>query len=124
MYDRNNDGNPPNYDSFVRVVNALCPKFTSISVFLDGLDECTDKQQEDIITLVRDLRNPTIQLFLTGQPQVRNRVEGIDMEVGKIKIYAREDDLKKYVSQKLPRDYDLESEESFLEDLIVGAEGM
>jgi hypothetical protein len=57
MYDLNKDENPLKCNSFISIINALCTKFSSISVFLDDLDECIDKQ--DIITLIRNLRNPT-----------------------------------------------------------------
>jgi hypothetical protein len=122
MYDEDKRGNPPNDSAVMDLLISCVDEFTSIYVFLDGLDECTDKQQVDIIEIVRRLCNSGARVLLTSQPQLQHLVEEIKPAVWRA-IMASEEDLRTYIDQRLVGRYS-NLKEPLLKSVMVGADGM
>ena len=75
-------------------------QFSLVFVFLDGLDECTDAQQNDVIGLIRQLRDSGIRVFLTSRPDTVHRVKKLQpFEL--LPITADDKDIGIYLNLKL-----------------------
>ena len=81
-------------------INSCFNEFSSVFVFLDGLDECSNDQQNEIIEFIQKLRSSTIRLFLTSQPHLDTQVLELE-NVDPLNISARDEDIKLYVRQRI-----------------------
>ena len=90
-------------------------------VLFDGLDECVDAQQDDLIDIIWELRNSGVSVLLTSRPGIECRVDKVQ-PVQILPITAVEDDITLYVNAKLGRRPDLSTEDkNALKDSLLGA---
>lgn len=116
----------PHLASFLGHLVSYCAQFESVYILFDGLDECEDIQQDQILSVVQELlRQPSIMVFLTSRPhlqRLRNLpVYGVIME-----IMAKEDDLRTYLCCRLEtvRLVSKDLKHAIIDSITRGAEGM
>lgn len=103
--------------------SSLTP-FSRIYTILDGLDECTLEQFNNIVSLLNILRSSSVSIFCTSRPHSLERNAKLEpCEV--IEIKARGDDIENYVSQRLDNDWkhSKELKPKVVEKLVNAAEG-
>lgn len=122
MYLDSKGGFPPKQSAVLDLMFSCATKFTTVYIFFDGLDECTDDQHDEILVLIGRLCATTIRIFLTSQPQLMPRVAEIGEYVSR-EIIASEEDLESYIKQRFEV-AKTEIKEPLLQELVSGAEGM
>jgi hypothetical protein len=101
LYYKAKSGNRLNeHTAILELIRSCADQFTSVSVFLDGLDECKDKHQSKIVSLIGELRSSIMRFCLTSQPQLSGRVAVLN-NVVRLEINANERDIKTYVKKRL-----------------------
>lgn len=125
MYKEANSGYPPNSKVIAELIVSCSQEFSLVFVFLDGLDECTDAQQDDVIGLIRQLRDSGIRVFLTSRPDTEHRVKKLQpFEL--LPITADEKDIGIYLNLKLDVEPSLKAElkQAIKENLVRATDGM
>lgn len=125
IYDEWNMGFPPNSTIIAELIVTCAEQFSLVFVFLDGLDECTDAQQDEIISLIQQLRESGIRVFLTSRPVVDYRVKKLQpFEL--LPIAADEKDIGIYLNLKLDVEPSLQVElkQAIKDNLTRKADGM
>jgi len=114
-------GIPPQYPALVNQLMATVLEFECVFVFLDGLDECSDGQQGEVVSLIGRFTKAKARVLLACQPQLMDLVSKHGSFMPQ-KITAQKKDLETYISQELAEDPHLE--QIMLEKLTVDADGM
>ena len=125
MYDEAKTGFPPNHKVIAELIVSCSQQFSLVFVFLDGLDECTNSQQDDVIGLIRQLRDSGIRVFLTSRPDTEYRVKKLQpFEL--LPITADDKDIGIYLNLKLDVEPSLKTElkQAIKENLIRQTDGM
>ena len=125
MYKEAKTGFLPNNTMISELIISCSQQFSLVFVFLDGLDECTDAQQDDVIGLIRQLRDSGIRVFLTSRPDTEYRVKKLQpFEL--LPITADLKDIGIYLNLKLDVEPSLKIElkQAIKENLIRQADGM
>lgn len=125
MYDESKGGFLPNKSIISEILVSCASQFSSVFVFFDGLDECTDAQQNNVVSLIRQFRDSGIRIFLTSRPGTEYRVKKLQ-PYELLPITADEKDIRMYLNLKLDVEPSLRSElkQVIKENLIQGADGM
>jgi len=124
LYVDSKTGLAPKLSVITDLLISSCSAFYSTFVFLDGLDECTDEQQSEVIVLVKRLSSSGIRVLLTSQPQLIPLVSTFGTFVS-IEIVAKKEDLEAYVRQRVESARNNTAlGETLVNELIAGAEGM
>lgn len=125
IYDESKGRFRPNKSVISELLVSCANHFSLVFVFLDGLDECTDAQQNDVVGLIQQLRNSGIRVFLTSRPGTEYRVKKLQ-PYELLPINADEKDIGMYLNLKLDVEPNLRSElkQTIKENLIRGADGM
>jgi hypothetical protein len=101
LYSKAKSGNRLNEDTAIlELIRSCSNDFSSVFVFLDGLDECKDKHQSKIVNLIGELCSSIMRFCLTSQPQLNARVKELN-NVVRLEISANETDIKMYVRKRL-----------------------
>jgi hypothetical protein len=124
LYEKCKGGEAPEYPTILQLIGSCAKEFFSTFLFLDGLDECKDEQQNQIINLIRQLRI-CMRVFLTSQPQLSACVNELGDVVHK-RINASDKDIEIYLRKTLAAQHNLDQadEEEIRECLKSGADGM
>ena len=122
LYQDSKAGFPPKPSALLDLIATCVAQFSSCHVLFDGLDECTDSQQDEIISLIRQLRITSMRIFLTSQPQLSPRIAELG-EHSTCEIIASEGDLENYIKQRFEV-AKTEIKDPLLKELVSGAEGM
>jgi hypothetical protein len=125
VYDESKGGFRPNKSTISELLVSCASQFSLVFVFLDGLDECNDSQQNGVIGLIQHLRDSGIRVFLTSRPGTEYRVKRLQ-PYELLPITAHENDIGMYLNLKLDVESSLKSElkQAIKENLIRGADGM
>ena len=125
LYEEAKSGFPLNNTIIAELIVSCSQQFSLVFVFLDGLDECTDVQQDEVIGLIRQLRDSGIRIFLTSRPDTEYRVKKLQpFEL--LPITADEKDIGIYMNLKLDVENNLKMElkQAIKENLTRSADGM
>jgi len=111
----------PDKKKLLELIVSCSGSFSLMFVLFDGLDECVDAQQDDLIDIIWELRNSGVSVLLTSRPGIECRVDKVQ-PVQILPITAVEDDITLYVNAKLGRRPDLSTEDkNALKDSLLGA---
>jgi len=99
-------------------------KFNRVFLLFDALDEISSEYSKKVMSLIRDFRNAGPKIFCTS----RINTARVRTELGNpavTEIRANEDDIVRYITGRLDReyDYDDESKQKIADCLVEKADG-
>jgi hypothetical protein len=103
---------------------SVIAKFDRVFLLFDALDEISSEHSKEVMSLIRDFRNTEKKVFCTS----RINTARVRSELGNptvIEIRANEDDIVRYITDRLDReyDYDDESKQKIMDCLVIKADG-
>ncbi|ERF71343.1 hypothetical protein EPUS_03498 [Endocarpon pusillum Z07020] len=106
----------------------ICAQFSRVYVCLDALDELSDLR--GLLECLSD-RPPSMQLFITGRPHVREAIQKYFKEEQSIYIEAHRSDIRRYIEHEIGGPNDVEPDAmdkklrmDILEKVVDSAEGI
>ena len=104
----------PDRTIFSRQLLSAAATFSSVYIMLDALDECGSETLDDIVTLIRLLKDSGIKVFCTYRPHLnlRKRLDTPTIHP----IGAHDEDVRNYLSIRLNKEW--RHHESFREQII------
>jgi hypothetical protein len=103
---------------------AVIAKFDRVYLLFDALDEISSQHSKEVMSLIRDFCNTEKKVICTSRINTaRVRSELGDPTVTEIR--ANEDDIARYISERLDReyDYDQDSKQQIMDCLVIKADG-
>ena len=115
------EGRRPLLPDLVRMLRIAIASLPRVFICIDALDECLPKDLPNLLESLRDTvrESPTIRIFLTGRPHVKELVQKYSTKVVAIPISPNGDDIRNYVEMKLDRDDQPEAMNKYLRADIV-----
>ena len=115
------EGRRPLLPDLVRMLRIVIASLPRVFICIDGLDEFLPKDLPGLLESLRDIvrESPTIRIFLTGRPHVKETVQRYFTEAIAIPISPNQDDVKNYVEMRLDRDDEPEAMDKDLRADIV-----
>ena len=93
----------------IRLFQAVLPSFDRIFMCIDALDECLVKHRIELLrSLCTIMQNSNgLRLFLTGRPYIPEEAKKyLEIPVVVLNVQPRQEDITRYLAQKLDDDYD------------------
>jgi hypothetical protein len=95
----------PDQEKLLELFVECAKAYPEVFVFLDAFDECDPTLRGHVASIVKRLHKEKIKVWVTTQP---GRLEDLSTEglndAIKVEIKAKETDVARYVSAKLPKD--------------------
>jgi hypothetical protein len=104
LFERYGESTTPGFEEIVLVMESYMAYYSSIFVFVDALDESTEEQRKDVLTLMKRLCECGFRVFLTSQEHLKQQVEKVAEKASNLisyEIKARDDDLSRFIRDKL-----------------------
>ncbi|KAF8246653.1 hypothetical protein K440DRAFT_683829 [Wilcoxina mikolae CBS 423.85] len=125
------EGKRPTYKELYTALIETSKSFAQTFIICDALDECDRQEQREILLpLFHRMGERGIRLFMTSR-RYPDDIEDSYRHVPEIEIFAHEDDIRRYISQRIdanPRARRMirgsEREESIMSELVNAASGM
>ncbi|KAH6949109.1 ankyrin repeat-containing domain protein [Fusarium avenaceum] len=100
-------------------------KHSTVFIILDGLDECPETTRTPLLSLLAKVQrgNISLNVMATWRKGWAPATQFQDMfqNVRGLEIYAREQDLRVYVTQNLP--LDLKGQKDLIDEIVAAADG-
>jgi hypothetical protein len=84
---------------------SLLSAFTSIHLFFDALDKCSDKNVDDIIGIICHYRHNGMKVFCTTRQHLIPRLNASLESLALISVDTHEDDLRNFLTVRLEKDW-------------------
>ncbi len=110
------------------ILHITCAQFSKVYVCLDALDELSDLR--GLLNCLND-GPPSMQLFITGRPHIKETIQKYFTEEQSICIEAHGSDIRRYIEHEIGGPNDVEPDAmdgrlrmDILEKLVDSAKGM
>lgn len=115
---------PPSLADLIPHLTSYSQNFPVYAVF-DAIDECSDGQQADMISLFSELQKSGFKLIVSGRPHVQNAITDQLHDSETLEISADQYDVQNYIRARLKKEENknLALEEKCL-DLANNVQGM
>lgn len=91
----------PDSAVFVQLLTAYSKNFSSIYAVFDAFDECSDDNQNDMLSLFSVLEKSGYKLLISGRPQTPSKVRSQLKNIYALEVGAKVSDLKMYVNMRM-----------------------
>jgi hypothetical protein len=108
---------------------ACVGQFESVYILLDAIDECVDREQDQILSLLNDLLSEsTLKIMITSRPHLTNRIYTLSASILGISINPTDidDDVQTYLISRLREERFLRQDlkNRIVQEISKQAEGM
>ena len=90
----------------VEIFKATVASLPDVFICIDGLDECLQKNRRELLESLLDIMraSPTMRVFLSGRPHIRDEVERHFAKAIMIAVTPTIKDIERYLEMRLDRD--------------------
>ena len=90
----------------VKILKTTIASLPQVFICIDGLDECLPKNRRELLESLKDIvrASPTIKVFLTGRPHIRDEIKRHFAEATMISVTPIMGDIKRYLQRRLDID--------------------
>ena len=90
----------------VKILKETIASLPEVFICIDGLDECLPENRRDLLESLQDIvqASPTIRVFLSGRPHVKDEIKGYFPEAIMILLVPTTGDIERYLNMRLDKD--------------------
>jgi NACHT domain len=96
-----NKSTKPDIAACKELLTSCAEKFSSVYAVFDAIDECSNANQKDVVSLFAHLQRSTYRLLISTRPHLLENLREQLEEIQTLEIYANESDLKNYIMTRL-----------------------
>jgi len=102
----------------------MAATFSSVYIILDALDECSIRTLEELIVLIRKLKDHGVKVFCTFRPNLIDLGKCLNIPTIQ-SIRAHDEDIRNYLSIRLNKEWRHAKSlrEQVMDPLVKGAHG-
>ena len=101
LYNASKTTDPPSPSDFLKLLRQYRKGFSSIYAVFDAFDECSDENQNDVLSLFADLEKSEYNLLVSGRPQTPSKLRTRLANTCTLELRANICDLKYYVDKRM-----------------------
>ena len=107
----------------VKLLKTTISSLPEVFVCIDALDECLPNKRRELLESLQDIvrASPTMRVFLSGRPHIRDEIERYFTEAIMIPIITTFEDIKIYLEMRLDKDITPNAMDDNLRAEIMGA---